>query len=112
MRFASEWEPEGEGLPNGWLGKIVLADVVSSRRIDFVNSLSIMCSSNARTTASRSLIIIAAAALTSCGESNTYVPPPAPKVRKARSEQITRFLETTGNAAAVNSTMSRECRAF
>jgi hypothetical protein len=65
-----------------------------------------MCSQNARTTATRSLIILAAAALTSCGQSNTYVPPPAPKVMVPNpvQQQITRYLETTGNAAAVNLT--------
>jgi RND family efflux transporter MFP subunit len=65
-----------------------------------------MRSPNARTTTSHSLIIIAAAVLTNCGQSNTYVPPPPPKVTVAKpvQQQITRYLETTGNTAAVNST--------
>src|SRR5262245_37137441 len=43
--------------------------------------------------------------LTGCGESNTYVPPPPPKVTVSSPVQktITRFLQATGNAVAVNS---------
>jgi RND family efflux transporter MFP subunit len=44
--------------------------------------------------------------LAGCGDSNTYVPPPPPKVTVATPEKraITLFLESTGNAAAVNIT--------
>jgi len=40
-----------------------------------------------------------------CGESNTYVPPPPPKVTVANPVQrsVTTYLEATGNSAAVNS---------
>src|SRR5215813_10988134 len=49
--------------------------------------------------------MVAAAAVTGCGESNKYVAPPPPKVTVATpvQKQITRYLEATGNAAAVNS---------
>ena len=52
------------------------------------------------------IIIMAAASVAGCGQSNTYVPPPPPKVTVANplQQEITRFLEATGNAAAVNST--------
>jgi RND family efflux transporter MFP subunit len=45
------------------------------------------------------------AMLAACGESNTYVPPPPPKVTVAPpvKKTITRFLQATGNTAAVNS---------
>jgi RND family efflux transporter MFP subunit len=45
-------------------------------------------------------------ALAACGESNTYVPPPPPKVTVATPDKrmVTLFLEATGNTAAVNST--------
>ena len=44
------------------------------------------------------------ALLAGCGESNTYVPPPPPKVTVAPpiKRTITRYLEATGNTAAVN----------
>ncbi|MCK9918788.1 efflux RND transporter periplasmic adaptor subunit [Microbacteriaceae bacterium K1510] len=44
-------------------------------------------------------------ALAACGQSNTYVPPPPPKVTVATPEKrpVTIFLETTGSSAAVNS---------
>lgn len=44
--------------------------------------------------------------LAACGESNTYVPPPPPKVTVATPEKrpVTIYLEATGNTAAVNST--------
>src|SRR5262245_39115552 len=50
-------------------------------------------------------VIVAAAAVTGCGESNKYVAPPPPKVTVAAPVQkpITRFFEATGNTAAVNS---------
>ncbi|MGE0564258.1 MAG: efflux RND transporter periplasmic adaptor subunit [Pseudolabrys sp.] len=43
--------------------------------------------------------------LVSCGESNTYVAPPPPKVTVAAplKRPVTRYLEATGNTAAVNS---------
>ncbi|HEY7230489.1 MAG TPA: efflux RND transporter periplasmic adaptor subunit [Pseudolabrys sp.] len=43
--------------------------------------------------------------LAGCGESNTYVPPPPPKVTVAPpvKKTITRYLQATGNTAAVNS---------
>jgi RND family efflux transporter MFP subunit len=39
-----------------------------------------------------------------CGESNTYVPPPPPKVAVAPpvKKTITRYLQATGNTAAIN----------
>ncbi len=45
-----------------------------------------------------------ALALSGCGESNTYVPPPPPKVTVANpvSKPYTRYLTATGNAAAIN----------
>lgn len=45
-------------------------------------------------------------ALAACGESNTYVPPPPPKVTVATPEKraVTIYLEATGNTAAVNTT--------
>jgi RND family efflux transporter MFP subunit len=47
-----------------------------------------------------------AASLAACGQDNRYVAPPPPKVTVALPVQqtITRYLEATGNAAAVNST--------
>jgi RND family efflux transporter MFP subunit len=47
---------------------------------------------------------LALAILAGCGESNTYVPPPPPKVTVAPPVQrtITRYLQATGNSAAVN----------
>jgi RND family efflux transporter MFP subunit len=43
--------------------------------------------------------------LAGCGEKNTYVAPPPPKVTVAKPTQhpVTHFLEATGNVAAVNS---------
>lgn len=40
-----------------------------------------------------------------CGQNNTYVAPPPPKVIVTTpvSQNVTRYLETTGNAAAINS---------
>src|SRR4051794_26584002 len=45
------------------------------------------------------------AALGACGQSNTYVAPPPPKVTVAKpiGQNVTRYFEATGNAAAVNS---------
>jgi RND family efflux transporter MFP subunit len=52
------------------------------------------------------LIILTAASLAGCGQSNTYVPPPPPKVIVANplQQEIKRYLDATGNTAAVNST--------
>ena len=49
--------------------------------------------------------VILATAVSGCGEGNKYVAPPPPKVTVAPpvQKQITRYLEATGNAAAVNS---------
>jgi RND family efflux transporter MFP subunit len=43
--------------------------------------------------------------LAACGQSNTYVAPPPPKVTVAKpvGQKVTRYFEVTGNAAAVNS---------
>ena len=43
--------------------------------------------------------------IVACGEKNTYVAPPPPKVTVALpvNKPVTRFLESTGNVAAVNS---------
>ena len=43
--------------------------------------------------------------LAGCGEKNTYVAPPPPKVTVAppAKHPVTRYLEATGNTAAVNS---------
>jgi RND family efflux transporter MFP subunit len=43
--------------------------------------------------------------LSACGQSNTYVAPPAPKVVVAKpvEQKVTRYFEGTGNAAAINS---------
>jgi RND family efflux transporter MFP subunit len=48
---------------------------------------------------------IVAAGLAACGQSNTYVAPPPPKVTVAKpvEQKVTRYFEATGNAAAVNS---------
>jgi RND family efflux transporter MFP subunit len=50
--------------------------------------------------------LLALGLLAGCGDSNTYVPPPPPKVTVATPEKrtVTLFLESTGNTAAVNST--------
>src|SRR5215470_331344 len=48
--------------------------------------------------------VLALLALAGCGESNTYVPPPPPKVTVATpvKRPVTLYLQTTGNTAAVN----------
>src|SRR3954449_1721673 len=45
------------------------------------------------------------ALLTACGQSNTYVAPPPPKVTVAKplEQKVTRYFEATGNTAAINS---------
>jgi len=49
---------------------------------------------------------IAALLLSACGQGNQYVEPPPPKVTviKPVQQPVTRYLEATGNTAAVNST--------
>jgi len=51
------------------------------------------------------LAAFAASLLAACGQSNTYQPPPPPKVTVAKptEQKVTRYFEATGNAAAVNS---------
>ena len=53
----------------------------------------------------RAAPLLVAGLLAGCGDSNTYVPPPPPKVTvtTAQKKPGTRYLETTGNVAAVNS---------
>jgi RND family efflux transporter MFP subunit len=56
--------------------------------------------------AARRLTSLAAfGVLAACGQNNTYVPPPPPKVTVAKpvEQKVTRYFEATGNAAAVNS---------
>jgi RND family efflux transporter MFP subunit len=50
-------------------------------------------------------VVAAAAILAACGQGNQYVAPPLPKVAVAKpaKQPITRYLEATGNTAAVNS---------
>src|SRR4051812_37993188 len=59
---------------------------------------------NSRTLRTISLPTLAALALAGC-EQNAYVPPPPPKVEVATPIQrpITRYLEATGNTAAIKS---------
>jgi RND family efflux transporter MFP subunit len=49
--------------------------------------------------------LAAACLLSACGQSNTYVAPPPPKVTVAKpvEQKVTRYFEATGNTAAVNS---------
>jgi len=51
------------------------------------------------------LLVCLALALAACGQSNTYVAPPPPKVTVAKpvEQKVTRYFEATGNTAAVNS---------
>jgi RND family efflux transporter MFP subunit len=48
---------------------------------------------------------VAATVLAACGQGNQYVAPPLPKVTVAKpaKQPVTRYLEATGNTAAVNS---------
>jgi RND family efflux transporter MFP subunit len=50
-------------------------------------------------------LVAAGVMLSACGQSNTYVAPPAPKVVVAKpvEQKVTRYFEGTGNAAAINS---------
>jgi RND family efflux transporter MFP subunit len=50
--------------------------------------------------------LAAGLALAGCGQENTYVAPPPPKVTVATpvEQKVTRYFESTGNAAAINST--------
>src|SRR5215510_5500173 len=61
---------------------------------------------NAGTISIAPIVILAGVSLAGCGQSNTYVPPPPPKIPVAKpvQQEITRYLEATGNATAVNST--------
>jgi RND family efflux transporter MFP subunit len=54
---------------------------------------------------SRVVATFTALLLSACGQGNQYVPPPPPKVTVALPAQqpVTRYLEATGNLAAVNS---------
>jgi RND family efflux transporter MFP subunit len=58
-----------------------------------------------KTAAKTAVAALALTALAACDDRNTYVPPPPPKVTVAQPEQrnVTLYLESTGNAAAVNS---------
>ncbi len=66
--------------------------------------------SSARRSMTRACILIptlvSTLALSACGEKNTFVPPPPRKVEVAvpLKETVTRYLESTGSTAAVNST--------
>ena len=53
----------------------------------------------------RALAAFAVVGLAACGQSNTYVAPPPPKVTVAKpvEQKVTRYFEATGNSAAVNS---------
>jgi RND family efflux transporter MFP subunit len=57
------------------------------------------------TAAKTAVAALALTALAACDNRNTYVPPPPPKVTVAQPAQrnVTLYLESTGNAAAVNS---------
>jgi RND family efflux transporter MFP subunit len=50
-------------------------------------------------------VLAAACLLAACGQSNTYVAPPPPKVTVAKpvEQKVTRYFEATGNTAAINS---------
>ncbi|MBS0232133.1 MAG: efflux RND transporter periplasmic adaptor subunit [Proteobacteria bacterium] len=52
------------------------------------------------------LVAAAVTGLSGCGDRNTFVPPPPPKVEIATplKQNVTRYLLATGNTAAVNST--------
>ena len=50
-------------------------------------------------------VIAAVVVVSACGQGNQYVPPPLPKVTVAKpaKKSITRYLDATGNTAAINS---------
>ncbi|HVX37137.1 MAG TPA: efflux RND transporter periplasmic adaptor subunit [Hyphomicrobium sp.] len=50
--------------------------------------------------------LMLALTLSACGEQNAFVPPPPPKIEVALplKQTVTRYLEATGNTAAVNTT--------
>jgi RND family efflux transporter MFP subunit len=50
-------------------------------------------------------LVAAGMALSACGQNNTYVAPPPPKVVVAKpvEQKVTRYFEGSGNAAAINS---------
>lgn len=52
------------------------------------------------------LAVAATLALSGCGDRNTFVPPPPPKIELAAplKQTVTRYLMATGNTAAVNTT--------
>lgn len=52
------------------------------------------------------VVVLATSTLSACGQRNTFVPPPPPKVEVAAplKQTVTRYLQATGNTAAVNST--------
>ena len=58
-----------------------------------------------RVAAAATALLVASALLASCGQNNSYVAPPPPKLTVAPPQQrtITRYIEATGNTAAVNS---------
>jgi RND family efflux transporter MFP subunit len=51
-------------------------------------------------------VLLLTLTFSACGEKNAFVPPPPPKVEVATpaKQTVTRYLEATGNTAAVNST--------
>ena len=55
--------------------------------------------------AAATALLVASWLLASCGQNNSYVAPPPPKLTVAPPQQrtITRYIEATGNTAAVNS---------
>jgi RND family efflux transporter MFP subunit len=59
---------------------------------------------NLRTALSIAAALTASAGVTACGEDNRYVAPPPPQVTVATPvrKQVTRYLEATGNTAAIN----------
>src|SRR5688572_11013136 len=50
-------------------------------------------------------LVAAGMALSACGQNNTYVAPPPPKVvvTKPVEQKVTRYFEGSGNASAINS---------
>ena len=53
----------------------------------------------------RKIALVGLFVLAACGQNNTYVAPPPPKVTVAKpvEQKVTRYFEATGNTAAVNS---------